>query len=212
MMNTNRERRIEIAAVVITGLLKFVLMDWLGFRLFYVFAACLFWFIYVYKKRRRYPDVLKSWGFQKAYMRSSFLFLLPVSVVIIAGTVIYGAMNQAAFMNWHILPVLVLYPAWGVIQQFMMVGLVAGNLNKLTDVKITDSQIILFTSFLFALVHFPSIPLVGFTFFLEIIFIKVYLRWPNIWTLGLFHGWIGTFFIYFVLERDLWAELWLIFT
>src|SRR6056297_1813916 len=119
MIAKNKERRIEIAAVVITGLLKFILMDWLELRLFYVFAACLFWFIYVYRKRRRYPDVLKSWGFQKAYMRSSFLFLLPVSVVIIAGTIIYGTMNQVSFMNWHILPVLLLYPAWGVIQQFM---------------------------------------------------------------------------------------------
>lgn len=210
-MNKNKERRIEIAAVAGTGLLKFVLMDWLGLRLFYVFAACLFWFIYVYRKQRRYPDVLKSWGFQKKYMRRSFLFLLPVSLLIITGTIIYGAMNQVMFVNWHILPVLVLYPAWGIIQQFMMVGLVAGNMNKLTDIKFTDSQIILFTSFLFAVVHLPSIPLVGFTFFLEIIFIKVYLRWPNIWTLGLFHGWIGTFFIYFVLERDLWAELWRIF-
>jgi len=212
MMNKNRERRIEIAAVVGTGLMKFILMDWLGLRLFYVFAACLFWFIYVYRKHKKNPDVLKLWGFQKAYMRSSFFVLIPVALVIISGTVIYGVLNEVNFVSWHILPVLVLYPAWGIIQQFMMVGIVAGNLNKLTDVKITDSQIILFTAFLFALVHFPSIPLVGFTFFLEIIFIKIYLKWPNIWSLGLFHGWIGTFFTYFVLERDLWSELWIIFS
>jgi hypothetical protein len=212
MVNVNRKRRLEILAVVVTGLLKFILMDWLGFRLFYVVAACIFWVIYVYREYRRNPIVYKSWGFQKVWFHSSFYFLLPVALIFFTGIILYGVFNHVQILNWHIIPVFVLYPAWGVIQQFMMVGLVAGNLKKLTDVKITDSQIILFTSFLFALVHFPSIPLMGYAFFIEIIFIKVYLRWPNIWTLGLFHGWISTLFIYFVLERDLWSELWLIFS
>lgn len=212
MVNVNRKRRLEILAVVVTGLLKFILMDWLGFRLFYVVAACIFWVIYVYREYKRNPGVHKSWGFQKAWLRSSFYFLLPVALIFFTGIILYGIFNHIHFFNWHIIPVLVLYPVWGIIQQFMMVGLVAGNLKKLTDVKITDSQIILFTSFLFALVHFPSIPLMGYAFFIEIIFIKAYLRWPNLWTLGLYHGWISTFFIYFVLERDLWSELWLIFS
>lgn len=212
MVDANRRRRLEILAVVVTGLLKFALMDWLGLRLFYVVAACLFWVIYIYREYRRNPGIHKSWGFQKSSFRSSFYFLLPVTLVFLAGIILYGAVNQVHFLNWHIIPVLVLYPVWGVIQQFMMAGLVAGNLHKLTDVKITESQIILFTSFLFALVHFPSITLMGYAFFIEIIFIKVYLRYPNIWTLGLYHGWISAFFIYFVLERDLWSELWLIFS
>ena len=212
MTKRNKERRLEILAVIITGLLKFILMDWLDFRLFYVIAACLFWFIYVYRKQKRDPGAIKSWGFQRAFTRSSFLFILPVALVIIAGSIIYGTINQVSFVKWHILPVLVLYPAWGVIQQFMMVGLVAGNLQKLTDVKITESQIILFTSFLFALVHFPSIELMGYAFFIEIIFIKVYLRKPNLWILGLYHGWVSTLFIYFVLGRDLWSELWMMFS
>jgi hypothetical protein len=212
MVDTNRKRRLEILAVVITGLMKFILMDWLGFRLFYVVAACIFWVIYVYREYKRSPGIHESWGFHKAWFRSSFNILLPVALIFFAGIILYGVFNRAHFLNWHIIPILVLYPVWGVIQQFMMVGLVAGNLNKLTDVKITESQIILFTSFLFALVHFPSITLMGYAFFIEIIFIKVYLRRPNIWTLGLFHGWLSAFFIYFVMERDLWSELWLIFS
>jgi hypothetical protein len=210
-LKKNKERRLEILAVVITGLLKFVFMDWLGFRLFYIVAACLFWVVYIYSKTGNNPEAFKSWGFQRENFRSSFLVLLPVALLAITGILIYGALSQARFLNWHIIPILLLYPAWGTIQQFMMVGLIAGNLRKLTDIKITESQIILFTSFLFAFVHYPSFPLMGYAFIMEVIFIKVYLKWPNIWSLGLYHGLVSGLFIFFVLGRDLWSELWKMF-
>ena len=186
-------------------------MDWLGLRLFYVVGACLFWFIYIYRKTRKNPEVFKSWGFQRKYLKQSFLFLLPFALLVIAGIIVYGHTVNAHLLNWHVIPVLILYPAWGIIQQFLMISLVAGNFMKLTDTKVTESQVILFTSFLFALVHYPSLPLMGFAFILEIVFIKAFFKWPNIWSLGLYHGWIGGLFIFFVLERDLWSELWVIF-
>jgi hypothetical protein len=212
VVKNNKERKIEILAVVITGLLKFVLMDWLGFRFFYIIAACFFWIIYIYKNTRHNPQVFKSWGLQREYFKPSFLFLLPVAIVCITGIIIYGEIINAQFMNWHIIPILLFYPVWGVIQQFMMASLVATNLKAMNQIKVTDCQVILFTSFIFALVHYPSVPLMGYAFIMELVFIKVYLKWPNLWTLGLFHGWVSGLFIFFVLGRDLWLELWMIFS
>lgn len=207
-----KERKLEILLVVLTGLLKFVLMDWLNLRIFYITAAILFWAGYVYFKRKKYPDIMSEWGFHKAYFLKSMIVILPFALATLVGILVYGYLNHAEFLNWHVIPVLALYPLWGLIQQFMMVGLVAGNLEKLKDMRTTNFQIILLSSFVFAMVHYPSLPLMGYAFVMEIIFVRVYLKWPNLWTLGIYHGIISALFIFFVLGRDLWAELWTVFS
>jgi len=77
MMVTDKQRWLEITAVLVTGLMKFVLMDWLNFRAFYIAAACIFWSVYIYKRYRANKFVLQQWGFRKNNFRQSFLFLLP---------------------------------------------------------------------------------------------------------------------------------------
>ena len=176
-------------------------------RAFYIAGVCIFWFIYVivnYKNNRKY---LKTWGFQKTNFRQSFLFLLPISIVSIILIVVYGLINNTAVLNWNIILIFLLYPIFGLMQQFMMVGLIAGNLIAIEKIRFKNYQVIILTSIIFSLIHYTSIFLMIFTFFLEIIFTAVYLKWRNLWSLGLYHGWIGTFLLFYVLERDLWAEL-----
>ena len=211
MKAINKERRIEILAVVATGLLKFVLMDWLELRAVYITAACVFWFVFIYRRQRIFPNILRRWGFQRAYFKPSFLFLLPFALIAIMIILIYGLWFNNGLFNWHIIPVFLLYPVWGIFQQFMIAGLIAGNLRSLSDVHITENQIVLLTSLLFGLVHYPSIPLMFYAFTMEILFLKIYFRWTNLWSLGLFHGWVSGLFIFLVCERDLWAELWHVF-
>ena len=206
-MKSDTKKWIELLAVTITGLLKVVIMDWLQMRAFYIAGVCIFWFIYVivnYKNNRKY---LKTWGFQKTNFRQSFLFLLPISIVSIILIVVYGLINNTAVLNWNIILIFLLYPIFGLMQQFMMVGLIAGNLIAIEKIRFKNYQVIILTSIIFSLIHYTSIFLMIFTFFLEIIFTAVYLKWRNLWSLGLYHGWIGTFLLFYVLERDLWAEL-----
>ena len=198
-------------AVVITGLLKFVLMDWLQLRMFYIVAACLFWFIFIYKRYKQDPMVLKNWGFRRANMKQSLLVLLPFVLAGIGGIVVYALVRNVSFLNWHVIPIFVLYPLWGTVQQFMIVGLVAGNLKILTGSRMSDSQIILFTALLFSLVHYPFFPLMLYAFVMEYIFIHVYFKWRNLWSIGLYHGWVSSLFLYFVSGRDIWSELMIIF-
>ncbi|MGC9343252.1 MAG: CPBP family glutamic-type intramembrane protease, partial [Bacteroidales bacterium] len=139
------------------------------------------------------------------------LILLIPAVITIAGIYFYGVELEARFRNWRILPVLVLYPLWGLLQQFMIAGLIAGNLKKLESVKLPNSLIIIITSIVFALIHAPGLPLMIYVFVMELIFLTVYFKYHNLWALGLFHGWVSGLFLYYVLERDLWKELWVIF-
>ena len=207
----DKNKYIEILAVVLTGILKFVFMDWLNFRAFYIVAVCAFWIIYIWQTHKKYPGVYKYLGFRKANFKKSFLILLVPALITIAGIYFYGVETEARFLNWRILPILVLYPLWGLLQQFMIAGLIAGNLQKLESIKLRDSLIIIITSMVFALIHAPSLPLMLYVLVMEIIFLLVYFKYHNLWTLGLFHGWVSGLFLYFVLGRDLWKELWVIF-
>jgi hypothetical protein len=186
-------------------------MDWLELRFFYIAGTFLFWSLYIYNRYRADHTILATWGFRKSYFRESFLIILPFTVAISAGIIWYGLTYNTASLSWHLIPVFLLYPAWGIIQQFLMIAMIAENLRSLVAVRMTDNQLIILISVLFSFAHFPDVPLMGFTFFMEVLFLVAYFKYRNLWSLGLFHGWIGSLLLYFVMGRDLWHELWAVF-
>jgi len=208
---TDKRRWLEIAAVLATGFMKYIFMDWLNLRTFYIGVACIFWSVYIFKRYRNNKQILQHWGFRKNHFKQTFHFLIPFALIMVAVIVWYGISYNAIFLNWHIIPVFIFYPAWGIIQQFLLLALIAGNLRSLPTLKLSKVQIILLTSTVFALVHYPSLPLMVFTFFMELVFAVAYFKWRNLWSLGFYHGWVVSLLLFFVLGRDLWNELWTIF-
>lgn len=205
---TDKRRWIEIAAVFATGLLKYVFTDWFNLRSFYIAAACISWSIYIYKRYREDRHILQHWGFRRDHFRQAFFFIAPFALVMVAVIIWYGISHDANFLNWHVIPVFIFYPLWGIIQQFLMLALVAGNFHSITTVKFSNPQIILLTSMAFALVHYPAAALMVFAFFMELVFLVAWFKWKNLWAPGLYHGWAASLFLFFILERDLWNELW----
>lgn len=206
-MNSDKVKWFEICAVIATAILKFIFIDWLNLRAVYIVLICLFWLIYIYSKYKRNPESILQWGIQKQHFKQTFLFLLPFAIVCIAGIGLYGYLSGVYILSWHILPILLMYPLWGLIQQFIVAGLISGNLKSIRNPRFYNYQIILLTSLLFSLVHYPNGILMLFTFIMQWIFTYAFLRWKNIWPLGLYHGWIATLLLYFALGRDLWVEL-----
>lgn len=186
-------------------------MDWLALRVFYITIVILFWAVYILKRYKAEPDVLKKWGFREEGFRATFLFVLPFAVVIVSAITWYGTRAHPRLFNPNLIPVFLLYPAWGIIQQFMMIALIANNLKQITTLNLSTNQIILLISILFSIAHFPDLTLMGFTFFMELLFLVAFFRYRNLWPLGLFHGWIGSLLLFLVMGRDLWKELWVIF-
>jgi uncharacterized protein len=200
-------KTIELPAVALTAVLKFVVMDWLGMRAFYIGGICLFWFFYLLFLYKIDHSVFIKLGLKKENFKKSFLALLPYFLLIICITVLYGKIKAINLLNPHILPILALYPLWGIIQQFMVAGVLAESLQNLRSVSSNRYIIILLTSSIFGLVHYPGILLMAFTFTMEVIFLTVYFRFRNLWAIGLIHGWAATFLLYYIFERDLWLEL-----
>ena len=205
----DKVRVLEIIAVILTGIGKFIFMDYLNWRLPFVVFAILAWSLYVFYRYKKDNNILKDWGFRWDNFNYVLRIMLPFAMVSILSFVIIGYVQGTINMTWHIVPLLITYPIWGSIQQFLTIGLLAGNLKDFKKVKFSNSFIILVTAVFFSIVHYPSIWLMVGTFILALFYGYIYLRAKNIYVLGLLHGWLGALFYYTVVNQDPFADVFL---
>jgi membrane protease YdiL (CAAX protease family) len=89
-------------------------------------------------------------------------------------------------------------------QQFLVIGLVAGNLQDLQKNKLNKFVTILLTATLFGLLHYPYYWLMLGTFILALLYGFIYLKERNVFVMGLF-SWRSrrTIFLYRCGKRSL---------
>ena len=207
MQVTKRRRIFEIVAVLVTAAGKFVFMDFLDWKLPFILAAFGGWTGYVIYQSRRSPGILRHWGFRKDNFREVLYKLLPFGVISIVSFVLVGILRDTLNLTWHIVPILLLYPLWGTIQQFLLIALVAGNWQDLKNTKSGYGYVVFISALLFGVIHYPYYWLMAGTFLLALLYGFIYLRSRNIFVLGIFHGWLGAIFFYTVVARDPFAEI-----
>lgn len=182
-------------------------MDGLQWRLPYIGFVCLAWLGYVLYRQRQETGILTYWGFTDQGFKVTFIRLLGPALLVAISCWMLGNHWGTNRLNWGIIPVMLLYPIWGVIQQFLIVGLIGRNLQDLQKYQLSTPLIVGITASIFAIVHYPSWLLIGGTFLLAIIYTILYLRGANLLVLGIYHGWLGGFFFYTLLNRDPWQEV-----
>jgi len=181
-------------------------MDWLQWRGVFIAGVGLFWLGYIVLQTKT-TNQLQIWGFKASGFKQTMLFLAPFVLISMMVSMVYANFHNKLFFTWHLLPILFLYPLWGIIQQFLMLGIISQNVHTLFNKRVNRYVIILIVSALFSIIHYPNYFLMIFSFFLEIVFITVYFTWKNLWAIGIAHGWIATFILFYILERNLWLEL-----
>lgn len=191
--------------MVLTGLLHLVFKSFDAKGPFIVLAT-ISWIGYVVWQVRRDPTKWKRWGFRTDNLRQAFMW--PSVLFVGSGLAMawYGVMTGRVLWQGHMLFLLLLYPLWGILQQFLVQALGVDNLMKLFP----QHGLWLGMSVgvvLFAVVHFPNWLLMLATGVLACFFIPLYIRDRNLWPLGLYHGWLGTFFYLWVLGRDPWVTV-----
>lgn len=201
-----RRRWFEIGAVALTAVLKFVMVDGLNLRPIFIPLVIGGWLSYLIYRVRKDKGILAYWGFTTKNLRTSFAFTFLMGIVGFLGMASYAYIHDQFVFNWPLLLSLLLYPLWGWIQHLLTMGLVAGNLHDMPNAW-PKVAIILFTATVFALVHLPNLYLAGATFLLALFYVIIYLKWRNLWPLGLFHGWLGALFYYWVLNQDPWQQI-----
>lgn len=195
-------RIVEILAVVLTAAGKFIFMDFLNWRFPYVATAVVSWTIYILYRKRKTTGILKHWGFRTDNFKKALYNVLPFGIFSVVVFIMIGIWQGSLNITWHILPILITYPLWGVIQQFLLIALVTGNLRDGRFAMLQNWQIILGAATLFSLVHYPSLWLMLGTFLLALFYGFIYLKERNVYVLGLFHGWLGAIFYYTVVGTD----------
>jgi membrane protease YdiL (CAAX protease family) len=204
---SNNRRVLEISAVILTAIGKFIFMDNLNWRFPFVAVAIISWLNYIIYRKRKQPGITKYWGFRTDNFKSVLKKVLPFGLLAVVTFFAVGFYRGTLNISWHIIPILILYPVWGTIQQFLLIALTAGNLQEMKNQKLNKGGIILLSALLFGAIHYPFLWLMLATFILALFYGWIYLSERNIYVLGLFHGWLGGFFYYTVLERDPFLEM-----
>lgn len=203
---SDKRRKSEIAGVLLTGSGKFIFMDFLEWKFLFIAISIILWMVYVIDRNKQVPGILKYWGFRTDNFIEVSLLILPFGIISVVSFIVVGYSYDTLNISWHIIPVLILYPVWGTIQQFLVVGLVAGNLQDMKNAP-DKFVIITVTAILFGLLHYPYYWLMFGTFVLALLYGFIYLRYRNVYVMGLFHGWLGGLFFYTVVGRDPFAEV-----
>ena len=204
---STKRRVLEISAVILTAIGKFIFMDYLNWRFPFVAAAITSWVCYIIYRKIQQPGITKYWGFRTDNFKTVLKKVLPFGLMAVVTFFAVGFYKSNLNITWHIIPILILYPIWGTIQQFLLIALTAGNLQDMKNQKLNKGIIIFLSSLLFGAIHYQFVWLMIATFILAIFYGWIYLRERNIYVLGLFHGWLGGIFYYTVLERDPFLEM-----
>ena len=204
---SDRRRILEIILVIITGLGRILFVNLLGIRYVFLFSAIILWTGYILVSALRDKNLINYWGLSFSNSKTTFKILGIIGIIAFLLILSYGIYYRTLSFNENIILILILYPIWGLIQQFLIMSLFAGNLKDLSSKKIHDVTIILVTSVLFSMVHYPSVPLILATFVMALLYTFLFLKERNILPLGIFHGVLGGMFFYAVLQKDLWFEL-----
>jgi len=201
----HRSQWCEVGAVAATGLWHLVFKG-LGAKGLFIVLASVGWSGYIVWRVRQDPSLWVKWGFQTENLLSAFRWPTVIFVVGVSMMAWYGLANGRVLWQGHLLFLLLLYPLWGILQQFLVQALGVANLMTLFPgqgwMVAMPVGIVLFS-----LIHFPNGLLMVATGLMAGLFIPCYLRDRNLWPLGLYHGWLGTFLYLWVLGKDPWISV-----
>jgi Type II CAAX prenyl endopeptidase Rce1-like len=199
--------RFEIGAVLATGILHLVFFEILNAKALFISLALSGWIAYCVIRLAKDRRVIKTWGFGADNLGGSFIASSIVAAIAIAALSVIAKGRGSLSIHWHMLPLILLYPIWGLAQQFLIQALVVGNLNRFSNIIGSSPALTIIAAILFGMVHVPDGTLVTATFLLGLAFTPIYLRWRNLWPLGIYHGILGVFFYFWGLHRDPWLEV-----
>ena len=204
-MHTSRNRALaEISGVILTGLAFLIFENILHLKLPFLVPCVLLWLAYLIYRIVHIRSLLVVWGLNRTDLKSASLMCSVVFSIGLAAMLLYRL-----FMGWFPLPpnalwVLLVYPVWAFIQQFVVQALLVTNLQNL---GMKRWKIILVAAALFGFAHLPDLPLALLCFTAGLVWTPLFIRARNLYPLALTHAWLGTLLYYWVLERDPWLEM-----
>jgi uncharacterized protein len=195
--------RWEVLAVFASAALHFVTTVWNRWLAVDQSVLGVGWLGYV-AWRARVPGTLAHWGLQRAGFAACAMHAALALAIGVLATAAIGLARGTFVLDAHLLPLLLAYPLWGLVQQLLVLGIFVGNLEAF---GVRRPWLVALASLGFAAVHVPDWPLCGATLVLGAVCCTLFLRHRNLWPLGVLHGWLGACFYRWVLARDPWLDV-----
>jgi len=162
------------------------------------------WAGHVVWKVVKTKGILNYWGFRWdnfwVAFRSCLYFTIP-AIILIFGYGFFAHHFPIPSTFWMIC---VLYPIWGIVQQFALQGLVQRNIRDMIKPILFRSVVL---AILFSSAHAFDMRLVLLAFPIGFAFSWIYYRSPNLLALEICHGILGAMVYYFVLGQDPGTEI-----
>jgi hypothetical protein len=165
------------------------------------------WTSYFAVRIRREKNTLAELGFRRQGLAPTCLATSSFGVAALAAMALITYPRHGLVLRWPMLLLLVLYPVWGTLQQLLVQGIFVRSVTNISAGNWPKVVATVTAALLFGTVHLPDLKLAAATCCLGAVFTLLYLRWRNLWPLGLWHGWLGVFFYYWMLGRDPWSEV-----
>jgi hypothetical protein len=165
----------------------------------YNFVAAAGFVVYFIWRAAARDGMLREWGLRRdnflPALRANLCFGVTATLLMLA----YGLTAGTLPVPSEFWLALLLYPGWGIAQQFALQNLVARNLTELVPYPLLRA---ISAAVLFSAAHYPRLALMGLVFPAAMAFVLIYQRWPNLWAVGLVHGWLAAPALYIVLEEN----------
>jgi uncharacterized protein len=212
MMNIaseNRRRVLELACVAATALVFLVIPKppeaVLPMTAF--IPLCIgFWAIYLVFVIRHHSLIAVQWGLlPRQHLGALGLRLGPLLLLCLSGGALYAVACERPLIPDYILVSIVLYPFWGLIQQWLVQALLVDNIRALSGASLP--WLIGMGAVGFGAVHIQYPLLVVATGLMGAVYVYLFQRWRNLWPLALCHGWLGSFFYPWVLDENPTASM-----
>lgn len=196
---------LALAGAAATAALHFLTVSD-GVNPYFIVGACVFWASFVVVRVRQRREILREWGFRLDNLREASVVPLLFFTGAASVLAVYALVKGHFSFPLHGVLLLLLYPVWGTIQQFLVLGVVVGNLEKVPFLGENRLLLVLLGAILFGAVHLPNLLLTAGTTVLALVYVPVFLRHRNVWPLGLVHGWLGSLFYLWALNQDPWLR------
>ncbi len=204
-----RQRRLELAGVLVTAVIFVVLPKppasvWPIAA--FIVGCITAWSSYLALQVWRDPRLLDRWGLRAGNELQPLLGVVAplLAVSVAAGAVVALIRGKPLWADWLWLSLL-LYPLWGVVQQWLVQALVVDNVRALLGWSLPACMAL--GGLGFGIIHLEHPLLVAATGVLGAVYVALFQRYRNLWPLGVCHGWLGSLFYPWVLDRNPLAEI-----
>ena len=203
MPSTAAIARFELPLALFLGVANVVSEFVPGSKAPLVLVGATAWIALVAAHLRADRTILRRWGLRADTFRAAAGPAALVAVPLLAALAAWGYMAGRIPPPRGFLSIVLVYPAWGIAQQFLLQAIVWSNLSARLPRAVAQPL----AAALFSASHAPDWPIMALTLPVGLLSIEHYRRWPNLWVLGTAHALLGTFAFYFLLGRDPLAPL-----